>query len=214
MAGVIVVGAGTGVGQSVARRFAKEGMPVGLVARSRETLTHVDRELSGLGSTVVAQPADVTDETALRAALDGVVDELGSPDVVVYNAALIRADAVGELSSAEHQAAWAVNVAGAISTAAQLVPGMQAKGGGTFIITGGMPEVDERYVSLSLGKAGVRALVAILDRQFASTGIHVATVTISGTVAPGTAFDPDDIAEHYWRLHNEPRDAWSTEIDH
>jgi uncharacterized protein (TIGR02246 family) len=158
--------------------------------------------------------ADSTDETALRAALDRAAAELGPPDVVVYNAAIIQADSPGELSVRAHQDAWAVNVVGAITAAAHVLPGMARRGGGSFIITGGMPEPKPQYVSLSLGKAGVRTLVALLDQEYRASGVHVATVTIAGAVAPGTAFDPDDIAEHYWRLHTEPPQRWKREIIH
>ena len=86
--------------------------------------------------------------------------------------------------------------------------------GGSFIITGGMPEPEPAYVSLSLGKAGVRALVTLLDKEYGASGVHVATVTIAGEVAPGTAFDPGDIAEHYWRLHTQPPEHWEHEVVH
>ncbi|MDT7661823.1 MAG: hypothetical protein QOD04_1379, partial [Pseudonocardiales bacterium] len=74
------------------------------------------------GVRVVALTADVTDEAALRAALDTAAAELGQPDVVVYNAALIRPDTIGELSVRAHQDAWAVNVVGAVNAAAQVAP--------------------------------------------------------------------------------------------
>jgi hypothetical protein len=77
-----------------------------------------------------------------------------------------------------------------------------------------MPEPVPAYVSLSLGKAGVRTLVALLDGTYGAAGVHVATVTVLGEVAPGSAFDPDDIAEHYWRLHLQPRPAWEHEVVH
>ncbi|UYM05577.1 SDR family NAD(P)-dependent oxidoreductase [Solicola gregarius] len=214
MAGLVVVGAGTGIGQSVAYRFAKEGMPVGLIARSSETLDSVERALAPTGAAVFKAQADVSDESSLRGALDDARDALGPPEVVVYNAALVRADGIGDLSVAEHQAAWAVNVVGALKTAAYVAPGMESRGGGTIVVTGGMPKGDERHVSLSLGKAGVRALVSMLADQYGPSGVHVATVTVAGAVAPGTAFDPDDIAEHYWHLHNQRREEWSTEIVH
>lgn len=153
------------------------------------------------GVRVVSLIADSTDETALRAALDAAADEFGTPDVVIYNAALIQPDSVGELSASAHLDAWAVNVVGAITTAGHVAPAMAQRGSGSFIITGGMPEPDPKYVSLSLGKAGVRALVTLLGEQYGPSGVHVATVTVDGPVAPGTAFDPDDIAERYWRLH-------------
>ena len=90
-----------------------------------------------------------------------------------------------------------MNVVGAITSAAHDLPRMAARGHGTFVITGGMPEAVPDFLSLSLGKAGVRALVEALDAQYAPAGVHVATVTVDGPVAPGTDFDPDDIAEHY-----------------
>jgi hypothetical protein len=60
----------------------------------------------------------------------------------------------------------------------------------------------------------VRALAELLAKAYGPAGIHVATVTIAGAVAAGTAFDPDDIAEHYWRLHTQPVDAWEHEVLH
>jgi NAD(P)-dependent dehydrogenase (short-subunit alcohol dehydrogenase family) len=212
MPGAVIIGAGPGIGQSVARRFAREGMPVALISRSQETVRRVAEAVLPLGVQVACLTADSADEAALRAALDAAAGELGPPDVVVYNAAIIRSDAPGELTVAEHEDAWAVNVIGALMAAAHVAPAMGRRGNGTFIVTGGMPEPDPRKVSLSLGKAGVRALVALLDRQYGPSGVHVTTVTVADTVAPGTNFDPDDIAEAYWRLHTQPPGHWEREI--
>lgn len=85
---------------------------------------------------------------------------------------------------------------------------MAERGHGTFIVTGGVPEPQRQYVSLSPGKAGVRTLVALLDREYGPAGLHVAPATVPGTVAPGTAYDPDEIAGHHWRLHTQPRGRW------
>jgi NAD(P)-dependent dehydrogenase (short-subunit alcohol dehydrogenase family) len=205
VAGVVVIGAGPGIGRAVARRFAREGLPVALVAR---------RPVEPQGADTVVLTADAAVPEQLRAALDAAAARLGPPDAVVYNAALIRADAVGELSLQEHQRAWAVNVVGALTAAAHVLPGMAARGRGSFLVTGGMPEPKPGYVSLSLGKAAVRTAVDLLDRQYGPAGVHVATVTVAGAVAPGTAFDPDDIAEHYWRLHTQPRAEWMREVVH
>ncbi len=167
-----------------------------------------------LGGPAVPLTADVTNETALRSALDAAIDELGVPDAVVYNAAVIQQDAPGRLSARGQLDAWAVNVVGALTAAAHVLPAMAARGGGSFIVTGGMPEPEPEYVSLSLGKAGVRTLVELLAKRYGPAGVHVATVTVAGPVAPGTAFDPDDIAEHYWTLHSQPRHAWVRELVH
>jgi len=143
-----------------------------------------------------------------------VVDRQGIPDAVIYNAALIRPDTPGALSARGHLDAWAVNVVGALSTAAQLLPLMAARGSGSFVVTGGMPQPVAAYTSLSLGKAGVRALVEMLDEHYGPAGVHAATVTVFGDIAPGTAFDPDEIAQHYWDLHQQPVGEWQLEVEH
>jgi NADP-dependent 3-hydroxy acid dehydrogenase YdfG len=195
----------------VARAFARDGLPVGLLARSQETLDAAQRSVADAGVATYVATADAADPERLGAAVAGFVDRLGVPDVVVYNAALIQADELGELSAEQHLGAWAVNVGGALTTAALVLPAMAARGAGTFLVTGGMPQPSPQYLSLSLGKAGVRALVEMLEAQWGPAGVHVATVTVAGPVAPGTAFDPDDIAEHYRRLHAQPRSAWVRE---
>ncbi|MFF0308851.1 SDR family NAD(P)-dependent oxidoreductase [Streptosporangium sp. NPDC004379] len=214
MPGAVIIGAGPGIGRSVACRFAREGLPIALIARTTGTLTHVTEAVSSFGVPTVSLTADSTDETALRAALDTAAEEFGIPDVVVYNAAIIQPDRAGDLSGRDHLDAWAVNVVGAITAAAHVAPAMARRGSGSFIITGGMPEPKPQYVSLSLGKAGVRTLVVLLDQEYGRSGVHVAGVTVDGPVAPGTAFDPDDIAEHYWRLHTQPRHRWQREVLH
>ncbi|MEV1176053.1 SDR family NAD(P)-dependent oxidoreductase [Nonomuraea sp. NPDC049784] len=205
MPGAVIIGAGPGIGRSVAHRFAREGLPVALISRSGTTL-----DLNG----ALAYEADVADEERLRAALDAASAELGTPDVVVYNAAIIRPDAPGEASARVQLDAWAVNVVGALVAAAHVAPAMARRGSGSFLVTGGMLEPKAGYVSLSLGKAGVRTLVELLDQEYGHSGVHVASVTVAGPVAPGTDFDPDDIAEHYWRLHTQPRDRWEREVLH
>ncbi|WP_329171644.1 SDR family NAD(P)-dependent oxidoreductase [Streptomyces sp. NBC_01477] len=212
--GAVVIGAGPGIGRSVACRFAREGLPVALVARTAGTLAGVADAVSRFGVPVVSLTADSADETALRAALDAAVGEFGLPEVVVYNAALVRPDAPGQLSARAQLDAWAVNVVGALTAAAHLLPGMARRGSGSFLVTGGMPEPKPQYVSLSLGKAGLRTLVTLLDQEYGPSGVHVAGVTVDGPVAPGTAFDPDGIAEHYWRLHTQPREQWQREVLH
>ncbi|MEV1244428.1 SDR family NAD(P)-dependent oxidoreductase [Nonomuraea sp. NPDC049750] len=214
MSGAVIIGAGPGIGQAVARRFAREGLPLTLIARNEQTLRTAAEALTPSGVPVVTLAADSTDQAGLNAALDQAVSEHGVPDVVVYNAAIIQADAPGELSVRGHMEAWAVNVVGAINAAAHVAPAMAARGSGTFLITGGMPEPKPQYVSLSLGKAGVRALVTLLDEEYGPSGVHVASVTVAGRVAPGTDFDPDGIAEHYWQLHTQPRHRWQREVLH
>jgi NAD(P)-dependent dehydrogenase (short-subunit alcohol dehydrogenase family) len=214
MPGMVIIGAGPGLGLSVARRFAREGLPVALVARSKDKLKTLADALTPTGVPVITLTADSTDETELRIALDTATAKFGLPEAVVYNAAIIQPDRPGELSVAAHQQAWAVNVLGAITAAAHIAPAMSRRGSGSFLITGGMTDPNPEYVSLSLGKAGVRALVTLLDKQYGPAGVHIASVTVNGPIAPGTAFDPEDIAEHYWHLHTQQRPEWSQELVH
>ena len=214
VSGAVVIGVGPGIGTAVARVFARDGLPVGLIARSVATVEAAQQALPDQGVPPYRATADATDPDQVRAALAGFEDTYGVPDVLVYNAAIIQQDALGDLDVQRHLRAYAVNVVGAITSAAHMLPKMAARGYGTFLITGGMPEAVPDYLSLSLGKAGVRALVEALDAQYAPSGVHVATVTVDGPVAPGTDFDPDDIAEHYRRLHAQPREAWDREVLH
>ncbi|WP_232661707.1 SDR family NAD(P)-dependent oxidoreductase [Pseudonocardia sp. TRM90224] len=212
MPGIVVIGVGPGIGRAVAARFAKEGLPVALIARKAETVRAAAASMAGVRT--VELTADVADELSLRAALDAAAAELGPPEAVVYNVGVVRADEPGELTREQLLATFSANVGGVLTTAAHVAPSMRERGSGTIIVTGGMPEVKAAYTSLSIGKAGVRAAVDALAEQHGPHGIHVASVTVAGAVEPGTAFDPDVIAEHYWWLHTQPRDAWDREVLH
>ena len=124
MPAAFIIGAGPGLGTSIARRFARADVPIGRIARSPGT---VDATLSALADTLVdtyGVTADAADELALRAALDSLVDRLGVPDALVYNAAIIQSDTVDQLPMDAHLDAWAVNVVGALMAAASMAPAM------------------------------------------------------------------------------------------
>ena len=212
MPGAIIIGAGPGIGLSAARRFARGGMPVSVIARTRGAIDEAAETLRREGARVTGLLADSTAEDELRLALDTAEGQYGVPDVLVYNAALVRRDRLGELSAAQLLGTWAVNVGGAVTAAAHTGPKMAAAGHGTLIITGGMPQPVAESFSLSLGKAGVRTLAELLDEELGPSGVHVATVTVYGAVAPGTAFDPDEIAEACWELYREPPGKWTREL--
>ena len=212
MTGVVIVGAGPGIATSAGRRFAAAGMPVGLVARTEASIGATRQALAGTGVAVAGATADAGKDDELTKALDILTGQLGVPEVLVYNAGLIRRDRPGELSREQYVSAYAINVLGAMTAAVHVAPAMAAAGGGSILITGGMPEPDPALTSLSLGKAGVRALTMLLASEYGSSGIHVATVTVGGAVAPGGRFDPDRIAGEYWRLHTQRPEAWEYEV--
>jgi NAD(P)-dependent dehydrogenase (short-subunit alcohol dehydrogenase family) len=132
---------------------------------------------------------------------------------VVYNAALVTSDSILDTDEDYLVSAYAVNVQGAISTAQVFTPSMRAAGVGTFLATGGSLYVDPQpaYASLALGKAGLRTAVTLLHKELKDDGVHAASVTIAGTIAPDTAFAPDRIAEAFWGLYEQPAGEWSAE---
>ena len=211
MSGLIIVGVGPGLGASVARRFAAEGFGVGLIARKASTLAEVKDTLTPFDVPVAAWPAEAGRPDQLERALAAAVQDHGVPDVVVYNAAIIRADAPGDLSVAELTETWSVNVSGVLVAAMATIPAMVDRGHGTFLVTGGMPKPVASHVSLSLGKAGVRALTSMLAEHFGPHGVHVSTITVTEEISPHTPFDPDLVADVYWRLHVQPPDSWTPE---
>lgn len=204
-AAVLVIGAGPGIGRSVALRFASAGHPVGVLARSRST---IDALLADLPSSSTGTTADVADEASLRRALDEMVDRLGVPELVVYNAGVIRTDTIEDLDARTLLDTYAVNVGGAVTTAAALLPRMAAAGGGRFLLTAGMPDPLPELTSLSLGKSGLRALAELLDRGHRDSDVRCATITVCGPVKPGTDYDPDDIAERYEQVYRSSASDW------
>ena len=179
-------GPGRGIGLSVARRFAAAGMPAGLIARTAASTGATRAALAATGVTVAEATADAGQDDQLTAALDAITGQLGLPGALVYNAGLIRHDRPGELSREQYVTAYAINVLGAMTAAVHLAPAMAQAGGGSILITGGMPVPEPGLTSLSLGKAGIRALTTLLAGQYGpAAGIHVATVTVADAVAPG-----------------------------
>ncbi len=208
-AAVFVIGAGPGIGRSVAMRFAAAGHTVGVLARTDSTINAL---LADLPDDSAGVTADVADEISLRAALDELIEKLGVPELVVYNAGVIRADTIDELNARTLLDTYAVNVGGAVTTAATLLPRMSSAGGGRYLLTAGMPDPLPQLTSLSLGKAGLRALAELLDRQHSDHGVRCATITVCGPVEPGTDYDPDVIAERYEQVHRTSESEWQNDV--
>jgi NAD(P)-dependent dehydrogenase (short-subunit alcohol dehydrogenase family) len=215
MSGIVaVVAAGPGLGLSIARRFAAEGFDVALVARSRDRLAPIVEELTALGVRVQAVEADVADEASLRTAMAEVRRVLGDPDVLVYNASEYVEGRPTEVDYGRFVHGLLVGVAGALVAVQEVAPAMRARGSGTVLLTGSEAALRPSVKAAGLGvaKAGLRNLALSLAADLRDDGVHVTTVTIRGVLKPGTFFDPDRIAEHYWRLHTAPASEWEPEF--
>jgi short-subunit dehydrogenase len=213
---LLVVGAGPGLGASVARRFAREGYRLTLVARSQATTAALVDELRGAGTDVTVIAADAGDPDGLRAAVAPLFGGPGAPGVVIYSAALAAADDLLSVAPEQLAAAYAVDVIGAVVTAQLAVPTMRAAGGGTLLFTGGgfADALPATLATLSLGKGALRAAATMLARQLRDDDIHAGSLTILGQIAAGTPFDPDSVADAYWGIcHEQYRFAGAEEPD-
>jgi NAD(P)-dependent dehydrogenase (short-subunit alcohol dehydrogenase family) len=204
----VIAGAGPGLGLAIARRFARGGFRTALLARNPGALA---AEVEG----AQAFAADLADPAAVTAAMAAVAAAMGPARVLAWNAARWNATPAMAIAPAEFHRDPALGVTGALAAAQAAYPGMRAAGGGTVLLTGGglalRPEFGAGVASLVAAKSALRGLAHALAAELAPEGIHVATVTVAGTIAPGTGFDPDRIAEAFWTLHIEPRKAWRTE---
>lgn len=209
----VIIGVGPGIGMAVARRFGREGYEVALVARRAEALATYKAALERDGIRAHVFPADASDSKALAAAFQAIRSAMGSPQVLVYNASMGRQSTASQLRGDQFLREFRVNAAAALEAAQMVIPEMRAKRRGTILFTGGglALEPHPQYASLSVGKAGIRALALALAAELAPENIHVAAVTVCGFVQPGTRLDPDLIAAEYWRLHVQPTGQFERE---
>lgn len=201
----VVIGAGHGVGNHVAARFAEENFRVVLVARRQSALDEYVAELAAQGHEVFAYAADVADTASLTRALADVQEKFGAVDVLIYNAAFMSGGRASELTAAEAVEHFRVDVAGAIHCVEQILPRQLARGDGAIIFTGGLfgvhPNANFNYACMSMDKSALRALAQMLNAELKPKGIFAGVVQIMGVVGSSEHFAPKNIAEAYWQLY-------------
>lgn len=200
----VIVGMGEGNGMAIARRFAREGFAIAMVARNQEKLQGYQATLQTEGITAHYFLADAGDDAALTAAFTSLQTQLGTPAVLVYNAAVPRMENILQTTYDTLVNDFRANVAGAMVCIQSVLPAMEQQQQGTILLTGGgfslYPQPD--FVSLSIGKAGIRVLANTLHAALKDSPIKVGTVTICGTVnGDDPKYSSDLIAEVYWQLH-------------
>ena len=222
-----ILGVGPALGAAVARRFAREGFAVGVMARSEESLAAVRTELEKEGGTVLAAPADATDAASVASAIEKVREGLGNPEVFVYNAGAFQMGGILDLSPEQFDNCFRANCSGAFYGSQQVLPAMVNRGRGTIIFTGATAALrgSANFAALATGKFGLRALAQSMAREFGPQGIHVAHVVIDGQIdtprlreaqpdrEASSTLSPDAIAETYWQLHSQDPTAWTLELD-
>ena len=216
----LIVGAGEGLSASLARLFAREGLRVALAARKIEKLGALCTET---GAKAFACDATKLDEVER---LFGLVErEIAVPDVVVYNASGRSRGTFVELVPAEVQNAMTVSAFGGFLVAQQAAQRMLPNKHGAILFTGASASVKgyAQSAPFAMGKFALRGLAQSMARELSPQGIHIAHFVIDGGIRsaarsepadrPDSMLDPDAIAFSYWNVLQQPRSAWSWEIE-
>ena len=219
----VVVGVGEGNGAALARAFAAEGMAVALLARTTDFTSALAEELGDAR----AFACDVSDPDDVAEAFARIVDELGDPATIIYNAGSGTWGDVEAISLDDFEQAWRINAYGALAVSQQVVPAMKAAGSGTIIFIGATASRrgGPRTAAFAPAKAAQRSLAESMARSLGPAGIHVALIVIDAVVdLPGTRrmmpdkpdsfyLKPEDMAATAVWLASQPRSAWTFEVD-
>jgi NAD(P)-dependent dehydrogenase (short-subunit alcohol dehydrogenase family) len=216
----LIVGAGEGLSASLARLFAREGIRVALAARKIEKLGALCTETGAC-----AFACDATDADEVERLFGLVEREIGTPDLVVYNASARARGAFVELAPADVAQAIAVSAFGGFLVAQQAVKRMLPDKRGAILFTGASASVKgyPQSAPFAMGKFALRGLAQSLARELSPQGIHIAHFVIDGGIRsatrtegsdrPDSMLDPDAIAASYWNVLQQPRSAWSWELE-
>lgn len=223
----VVAGAGPGLGLSLARRFAREGYRVAMMARHPDRLGalagEVNAQFARSADAVAALPiaCNLSDPAAVAGAFALVDRELGSPACVIFNAGAFRPGSVLDITPQDFEDCWKTGCFAGFLVGREAARRM-ADRGGSILFTGATASLrgGARFANLASPKFALRALAQSMARELGPRGVHVAHVVIDGMIgtapdgaAPDSRLAPDDIAEGYWQLHVQPRSAWTLELD-
>jgi NAD(P)-dependent dehydrogenase (short-subunit alcohol dehydrogenase family) len=222
MPAIALVAAGGRLGLSLAKVFGGHGFDVALIARSKERLGDLTGKLAAEGITAAGFPADVTDHSALAAALDSAAGRFGGIHVLHYSSPgagtteTLRGTGPLDVTVDNLQPQIVSTCHGAITATRAVLPAMLAAGAGTLLYTTGASSVTPAPVFVSAGMAGaaLRKWALTLNSALADRGVYAGHVAIGTWIAgtPGapagiTGKEPDDIARLYWDLHTRREPA-------
>lgn len=219
----VIVGVGPGNGASLCRRFAREGRAVALLARGGGLTRTLAAELPDAR----AYECDAADPAAVERTFAAVRTDLGEVEELIYNAGPGTWGTIEEITAGAFEAAWRVTALGTLVAAQQVIPAMKRNGRGSIVIIGATASRRgvARTAAFAPAKAAQRSLAESMARHLWPAGIHVSLVIIDGVVdlpparrympdKPDSFFvKPDDVAETVFRITQQPRSAWSFEVE-
>jgi NAD(P)-dependent dehydrogenase (short-subunit alcohol dehydrogenase family) len=219
----VVTGVGPGTGAAITRRFSLGGYKVAMLARTRERLVALERELLN----AKGYPCDVTDETQVDSAIDAIRRDLGAPRVLIHNAV---GGAFGNFMEIDPQVLnrnFQVNTMALLHLARRLAPAMVAAGDGAIVASGNTSALRGKasFAGFAPTKAAQRILAESIARELGPKGIHVAYVLIDAVIdlewtrkrfpnSPDDFFiKPAAIADEIWHVVHQDRSAWSFNVE-
>ena len=219
----LIVGSGPGLSASLARLFRKEGMMVALAARDPKKLDGLVNEIDAR-----AYACDASSAKEVENLFSATSQEVGVPNVVVYNASGRVRGSIAELDPEEVRKTIMVTCYGGFLVGQAAAKRMLNAGRGTILFTGASASIKgfANSAAFAMGKMGLSGLVQSMARELQPQNIHVAQVVIDGGIyeptrrperltsrGPDGCLDPDAIAQTYLQLHRQHRSAWASYVE-
>ena len=227
----LVIGAGDATGGTIAKRFAAGGYTACVTRREADKLEPLLQSIRAAGGNAHGFGSDARKEDEVVALVDEIERRIGPIEVLVFNIGANVPCSVLEESARKYFKIWEMACFGGFLNGREVAKRMVARGRGTIIFTGATAALRgaANFAAFSGAKHALRALAQSMARELGPQGIHVAHVVVDGAI--DTEFirsnfpdryalkeqdgilNPEHIAENYWHLHMQPRDAWTFELD-
>jgi len=228
----LIIGAGDATGGAIARRFAREGFDVCVTRRSAGKLVPLVDQIAQEGGRAHAFGSDARREDQVVSLFETIERDIGPIEVLVFNVGGNVRFPIRETTLRVYTKVWEMCALGGFLNGREAARVMVPRGRGTILFTGATASVrgGSGYSAFAGGKHALRALAQSMARELGPEGIHVAHVVVDGAIdtewtrsrapdrhderkAADAILNPDSIAENYWMLHTQPRDAWTHELD-
>ena len=230
------VGVRWGVGGAIAQKFAKEGFLVVLTTRNAANASALEIAIREQGGECMIVELDLVSTDSISKAFAQIRDEVGAPEVLVYNAGYLEGrDLPPDKELLEHipdemfETAQHIASRGPFLIAKEVLPAMRERGEGSFLISNNSFSLrgKKRYTGQSLyyPRVMMRTLAQVLTEEYSEHGVHVANIIIDGLIdSPGTralpvaleqpdvVMNPVKIAEAFYYLHTQDKSCWTHEI--
>ena len=227
----LIMGAGDAIGSAIARKFADQGHPVCLVRRNEDKLAPLVDDINARGGRAYGFACDARNEEQTVALFEQIEREIGPLEVVVFNVGANVPMSLQGTSAKKFYKIWEMACFGGFLTGREAARYMEKRQRGTILFTGATASVrgGAAFAAFSSAKQGLRALAQSMARELGPKNIHVAHVIIDAMVdtpfiqqnfaslvdkaGPDGIVDPDSLADNYVMLHQQPRNAWTFELD-